>query len=590
MQQDKNDMENKLRQLENQQLPDLSQMDRHWKAMNQMLTPAANAPGPARNFMRRNGKFLLLAASVTGIIMLVWVSQSSKEIAAKEAGIVNISKTTPGKIVLASDTLIKSTAKKNKLTFDPIYADANKERYFKEGDSTSIDKGNGDAEEFFMAPAFKDTTIKTVDFTLDKVENKINLSSEEKKMMLGELLEKIQKNAEVFTIDNKRDTVIKAKEGTVIFIPSNSFNTNEPVVFEIREFYKYSDMIANGLTTLSDGRQLVTGGMIHLSAKVKGKEVAINPMKEIRAFIPNITTADSMQIFEGVKTAIMDKIQTNSVANEKINWRLTKVRIDSPVSKTFIRAIDLRDDLLDYTVNYRGKTRAVFRMSQQSLYSKDELKAILKKKHGDYYDKIIVRKPWTRNLIFKKKEDVSDEEYGFVQNSWGVGDTAELLPGTVKIYKLTPIDTVYRIVRWINIGYRDVQRPVFPQGTLSNIGEKYSIGINKLGWINCDRFYNYEGRKSDFIVDLKDSSHNYITYLVFENFKSIMQGGGTGNYAVFPNVPLGQPVKVISMGIKDGKTVATVKSTTTSTAILKELSFESTSFTTLKSSLQTLDD
>jgi hypothetical protein len=44
---------------------------------------------------------------------------------------------------------IKKFEKPLELTNDPIYADVNMERYFKEGDSTTVDQGNGDANDFF---------------------------------------------------------------------------------------------------------------------------------------------------------------------------------------------------------------------------------------------------------------------------------------------------------------------------------------------------------------------------------------------------------------------------------------------------------
>ena len=384
--------------------------------------------------------------------------------------------------------------------------------------------------------------------------------------------------------------MIKAREGSVIVIPVNAFDTKAPVAVEVREFYKYSDMVADGLTTLSDGRQLVSGGMIYLSAKVDGKEVLVKSGKEIRVFIPNITTADSMEIFEGVKNAGIDRVDNGDLSMQsKINWQLTKVRIDSPVLKMFIRAIDLKDDRIEDRTTYHGKTKAVFFRATESVYSKDELQVILQKKYGDYYDKIRVRKQWERNLLFQKVDEV-EEEYGdVVYNSFGVGDTAELLPISIKIYKLNPIDTVYKIVRWINTGYREVRKTIFPSTMLSGIGEKYSIGLNKLGWINCDRFYNYAGKKSDFVIDLKDSSFNYVSYLVFENFKSIMQADERGNYSVFQNVPMGEPVKIITIGVRDGKTVTAVKSTITSGSILSDLSFESVSATELKSAFSKID-
>jgi penicillin-binding protein 1A len=47
---------------------------------------------------------------------------------------------------------IKKFEKPIELTNDPIYADVNMDRYFREGDSTTIDEGNGNADDFFNSP------------------------------------------------------------------------------------------------------------------------------------------------------------------------------------------------------------------------------------------------------------------------------------------------------------------------------------------------------------------------------------------------------------------------------------------------------
>ena len=47
---------------------------------------------------------------------------------------------------------IKKFEKPAELANDPIFADANMDRYFREGDSTTIDEGNGNADDFFNVP------------------------------------------------------------------------------------------------------------------------------------------------------------------------------------------------------------------------------------------------------------------------------------------------------------------------------------------------------------------------------------------------------------------------------------------------------
>jgi penicillin-binding protein 1A len=48
------------------------------------------------------------------------------------------------------------------LTNDPIYADANMNRFFNQGDSTTIDEGNGNAEDFFNAPPPDEKPIEEI--------------------------------------------------------------------------------------------------------------------------------------------------------------------------------------------------------------------------------------------------------------------------------------------------------------------------------------------------------------------------------------------------------------------------------------------
>ncbi len=47
---------------------------------------------------------------------------------------------------------IKTFEKPLELTNDPVYADVNMDKYFNEGDSTTIDEGNGSADDFFSTP------------------------------------------------------------------------------------------------------------------------------------------------------------------------------------------------------------------------------------------------------------------------------------------------------------------------------------------------------------------------------------------------------------------------------------------------------
>jgi hypothetical protein len=593
MQQNKDNIENIFSALEKNAEPDLSQIDNHWAQMKNTLamqTPKMITPK----------KWLWTSLPIVAVIGLVLffvnknfnnnaiVIEENKlmlETKMEIVDTVNFQKTND--TTNQTKTLIANSNKQINNSL-PITKNSLSNKGFTASTTTQYDSNIKTKLAKNTKVEITKTDVPSIKDTL-KVEN--GLEQNQKIAMLNDFISKIQKKGELFTINNLRDTTIKAAEGTVFFIPMNSFNTKDSVVFEVKEYYKYSDMVANGLTTMADDKQLISGGMLSLAATVKGKEVALNPAKEIRVFIPNLTANDSMEIFEGKKKEIENSNLKNSdlIAQNNINWQLSKVRIDSAVLKMYLRAIDLTDDEIFYKTTYNGKTKAVFYKAKKSNITKMELLKLLKERYGIYYDIIKVRNfSWfSTSFHYPDRLDISST---FKDNDYsGVGDTAEYSPRMIKIYKLTPIDTVYKIHRWINKGYITTNRPSFSTNTLSLIGEKYSIAINKLGWINCDRFNNYRGRKSDLIIDLKDSSSSYFTYFVFDKYKSIMAGVNSGNMVIFPNIPMGVYGKIISAGIKNGKTITAVKKIKTSTNILSDLPFEETSPKIFKESLKDLD-
>lgn len=571
MQQDRNDIENIISQKEHEESPNLNQMENHWNKMQQMLLP--NTIVSKINFVKKIVAYGIAAVLITVLLFFVnnYATKKEAPIAIKK----NIETIKPNDILF--DTALLKQQVNNNASVKNITGSKNKT-------SIAILNLKTKSTPFYNIP--RDTSLfKNFDIQIDSTNKSANVSREVNQQLLNNFISSIQKRGELFTINNLRDTTIKAKEGTTFFFPMGSFLTKDSVVFEVKEFYKYEDMIANGLTTMANENQLISGGMLSLSAKVNGMEVDVNPLKEIRIFIPNLTANDSMEIFEGKQRDAKDSDlkEGNMIAQNNINWQLSKVRIDSAIIKMYLRAIDLTDDEIIYRITNNGKAKTVFFKAKNSALSKSELLGMIKEKHGNYYDIIRLKNLSWSNTVFRYSETTP-----LIYDYTGVGDTSDYSPRMIQIYNLKIIDTVYKIDRWINKGFVTTNRPSFSANTLNLIGEKYSIGINKLGWINCDKFYRYAGKKSNVTVNLNDNAYSYITYMVFENFKSIMQGYENGKMVMFPNIPMGEPVKIISIGIKDGKVISAIKNTITSTNMISDLPFQLTSQKDFKSSLSIL--
>jgi hypothetical protein len=121
------------------------------------------------------------------------------------------------------------------------------------------------------------------------------------------------------------------------------------------------------------------------------------------------------------------------------------------------------------------------------------------------------------------------------------------------------------------------------------LGERFSVELRTLGWINCDRFLNDNRPKVLFAVDLKDTAANYHTLIAFENIKSVMEGIVAGNKVVFANIPAGETVKIISVGIQDGKPVSASETVQVSSQPFSNLRFESTTPSEFKQEIALLD-
>jgi hypothetical protein len=116
--------------------------------------------------------------------------------------------------------------------------------------------------------------------------------------------------------------------------------------------------------------------------------------------------------------------------------------------------------------------------------------------------------------------------------------------------------------------------------------QKFGVNINRLGWINCDRFDNDSRPKLELVVDIGDNPDNYNTLLVFDNFASIMRPSSKNGTTIrFLNLPEGEPARVVSVGIRNDKSVTAMQKVTISKTPVSNLNFEEVSPSAFKNKL-----
>ncbi|MCH2045907.1 MAG: OmpA family protein [Saprospiraceae bacterium] len=132
------------------------------------------------------------------------------------------------------------------------------------------------------------------------------------------------KNTEQFTIRADRDTTLRGKKGTIVFIPAGTFQTVEGLSVEgknirisLQEAYSHEDILLSNLTTMSGDQLLETGGMVHIDAvTAQGEQLSINPKKEISLTMPSKEELpEGMQLFYGDRSP-------HDIAQD-IDWEVT---------------------------------------------------------------------------------------------------------------------------------------------------------------------------------------------------------------------------------------------------------------------------
>lgn len=579
---DNNYMENKLRQLESQSLPDLSHQDKHWHEMKSMLAPPA-IPAISKPSGSSSARKWFIAACVTAGLVLLVFSLAEKQTPEKKPVIAE--KTTTQTHTLTENTQTNS----NDTSARPV----------KTTITGTVPKDNthlSNKDIVYAIPGNNKKCNCSSDWLSDSIRLNLVADSidlpEDKGAILAAFFAQMEKSEQEFVIDSKRDTVIYGKDGTALLIPANSFTGNGKVTISMKEYYSYEDIITNKLSTMSDGAQLETGGMLYIKASVNGREVALRSSKSIRWFLPD-TSADmsGMQLFTGIQAqqTLIDKKTTEDLndgtevvvsgSNGFINWRPTSNGFLNDFIGVRVRAVDLRD--LPFKTVANKKYKAYYYINSESSYSKEELRDSLQKKYP-YYDKIIIagkrkKKEWMPGLLMSTNRESYEITYS-------IGDTAWLYPFEAKAYKLNIIDTL----AYSNKSSTSALSPSV-NSQLKKIAMKYSVNINTLGWVNCDRFYGDNRPKTEFVVNLNDDASDYYTFLVFERIKSMMSGSVAGNKVVFSNIPKDEPARLISVGVKNGKTVSAMQPVKISAAILTGLQFEETTPETFKEKAGELD-
>src|SRR6187402_120633 len=336
MQSESNHIDNFFRRKEAVSVADKSNMDAHWKQMQEMLRLQ---PAPKTSKTINYKTFLPYAAVVllpvaVGLFLVFQNNNDNKSITIKPSDEKNS---------LPSLTITDRRVS-DSLTPIPVITKVNKPVAEKNQRTEKTIRKVEPSYEKLLPPENKS-------FVVMKKEIKHDNAGIFKKFYAD-----ISKQAEHFIINPSSDTTLICKEGTTVFLPANTFQTlkggavSGPVTIAVKEFYSVADIISNNLATTSNGKQLITGGMLNVSAIASDQPLQIKQGAFIDLKMPTRVFSSDMQLFTGVENAVT----LTSVNEEKpilkgvVDTATKTIRIDTVSKKS--SSID-RTDFFNQGIN-----------------------------------------------------------------------------------------------------------------------------------------------------------------------------------------------------------------------------------------------
>jgi len=537
---------------------DVSSADLHWQQMTEILVHDVSLP-VKKSLASKLRPLLKYAALITIISSLVYVATTKPP---KE-------KTVPPTASLPASAKLSPT-------------------------KTKTASAGSQAKKTSAAPSIvkrlTKTTISKPITAIDLVSNNSTDSNTHKNpeavnaAVFSSFYNELKKPAEKFTIDPNKDTTIYCKEGSTLFIPASSFQSLSGIAVSgtvnifVQEFYSIADMVGNKLTTLSDGRRLLTGGMLNINATAQGQDIMIKPGSSIHLTMPTRVFDPKMQLFtvapqassprpDTIASKLKDDklVQYQSIRNVNgINWIASgQEQFFLNERMKYITILNVTDNPYE-TIYRKNKTIGKFKIPFECTLSTEEMKHELEKRYGRWYNKIKVKREWApiskreRNREIYNRRLYPDDWY----DSGFVGDSVTIPLHLARQFKLVSReDSLAYEEKWRK-EYEDAVKRKQAYSQFIQIKDKYTFQISNLGWINCDRFSDYPpSRLTEFAVSPGDEFKEtyFEAMLVLERENSALSGYWNNGTIYFSRLPVGEAVHVVCIGVKEGKVFSSIQ-------------------------------
>ena len=436
-----------------------------------------------------------------------------------------------------------------------------------------------------------------------------------------------------FTLEPGKGSVIEGKAGTKVWIPANALAfadgrlPSSPITFRIKESYAYSDMIIDGLSTHSDDRLLETGGMVYLEAEAAGQKLALSKGQEMAVSLPTEQLKEGMQLFMGEQSAD-GQLSNWTPTRQAPAPSLDEFLLDMP-SKPILARDWIRPpkELIDYSKEPRSprqpiKPNAPSKPRRESVtYYPGALNGIFmskakrKKKEEEIYAKKL--KVYETKME-KYRERSAEYQIAMVQYETQLDQYKQAhkvweknIREQKSNFKGTPVYQAYlkqrekstntrkarydkEMVAWYELRDERMSEYEAKYGDAlmksSKTAMQYLYRVNRMGWINCDRFYNVPDEERVTLAIADEDEQQEELFVIFKDIKSMMKAyrWNEESYQV-ANLPKDMEIRVVGIKVIGGKAQLAVSDTRVRDGHPLRLSYQPASINKIRAALQDLD-
>lgn len=437
---------------------------------------------------------------------------------------------------------------------------------------------------------------------------------------LAKLLKKTTTTSQFFTIDNTKETIIQAKNGTLLSIPSDCFiQTDTTAIFtgkvhiELKEILSTPELVLSNIPTISPYGMLVGDGVLYLHASEKstGKPLKMGERKNIYVEMPTENRDARMWVCYG---------QFNHQGN--INWTAS-TQPTSDLIAIPLPYLDFEDKYLKSTLHAelnnakyentfiatREFEHRVAHMQANAAIYQEHLELIV----SHYLDNV------HSNLFH-----VDYQLYQYFKSLIAEANSAETnevtalkrITQTFRQYyhqkltqpvNLTPYglnlgeDNAFAALRSYGMSTKKANSLLLINNTRNALikermdnkqkqtskSTNYSFLINQTGWITLDKYEQHNKPKRQLAIQLNNSKAKTIPsaiYLVFKDFKTIVPASykAKQDQYLFRGLPLGEEGHLVAIGYKNRQPYIHTKEIVVGQNYLETLTMRPTTLDMLK--------